>query len=77
MPEMSGRELVEQLATVRPRMKILYMSGYTTDAIVHHGTLIEGTNFIQKPFSPNDLLHKVREVNATSEVPKMSVFSSD
>lgn len=62
MPKMSGRELVERLAVARPGLKILYMSGYTDDAIVHRGMLDEGTNFLQKPFSIQALAGKVREV---------------
>jgi nitrogen-specific signal transduction histidine kinase/ActR/RegA family two-component response regulator len=62
MPQMSGRVLAERLVLVRPGIKILYMSGYTDDAIVHHGTLDPGTNFIAKPFSAADLTTKVRAV---------------
>ena len=43
-------------------MKVLFMSGYTDDAILHHGILHEGISFIQKPFSPDDLAKKVREM---------------
>jgi PAS domain S-box-containing protein len=61
MPLMSGRELAEQLRPLRPDMKVLYMSGYTDDAIVHHGVLEKGTAFIAKPFSIDSLALKLRE----------------
>jgi CheY-like chemotaxis protein len=62
MPQIGGRVLAETLVVARPGIKVLYMSGYTDDAIVHHGTLDPGTHFIAKPFSAADLVRKVREV---------------
>jgi two-component system, cell cycle sensor histidine kinase and response regulator CckA len=62
MPEMSGRELAEGLSAVRPLLKVLYMSGYTDNAIVHHGVLDPGITLIQKPFAPDAFAGKVREV---------------
>ena len=62
MPQMSGRELAESVRTIRPETRVLYMSGFTDDAVVHHGVVADGTCFIQKPFSPETLALKVREV---------------
>ncbi len=62
MPNISGRELAQQLSQGRPNIKLLFMSGYTDHSIVEHGILNEKTNFIQKPFSPEFLARKVREV---------------
>ena len=62
MPVMSGRELTDRLLLLQPKIKILYMSGYTDEAIVRHGVLEEGVNFFQKPFSMEALVLKVREV---------------
>jgi len=62
MPGMGGREIAEQVKPRRPGIKVLYMSGYTTNAIVHHGVLDPGTHFLQKPFTPASLAAKVREV---------------
>ena len=65
MPGTSGPELAARLATTRPGMKTVFMSGYSDDAIANHGVLGEGTHFIQKPFSPEDLAGKVRTVLGT------------
>ncbi|HEU4401460.1 MAG TPA: PAS domain S-box protein [Candidatus Polarisedimenticolia bacterium] len=62
MPVMGGPELAQILGGERPGMKILYMSGYTDDAIVHHGVLDEDVPFLQKPFTPDALARRVREV---------------
>jgi CheY-like chemotaxis protein len=62
MPGASGRELARQLQPVRPSTKVLYISGYTDDAIVHHGMLGPGLAFLQKPFTPGAFARKVREV---------------
>lgn len=62
MPGANGRELAQMVAPLQPEMKVLYMSGYTDDAIVQHGALSADTPFLQKPFTPATLARKVREV---------------
>jgi signal transduction histidine kinase/CheY-like chemotaxis protein len=62
MPGMGGRELVERLLRKRPNVSVIYTSGYTDNAIVHHGTLDAGTDFLAKPFNASTLLGKVKEV---------------
>ena len=67
MPGISGAQLAARLAPSRPEMKVLFVSGYTDDAIVHHGVLEAGPGaFLQKPFSPRVLAQKVSELLASS-----------
>ena len=67
MPGMSGRELAQQLGASHPQTKILFLSGYTEDAIVHQGVFEPGTAFLQKPFTLQVLSRKVREVLRTTK----------
>lgn len=61
MPEMNGRELSDQLQYAKPGLQCLYMSGYTEDAIAHHGVFDEGVHFIHKPFSRTEFSYRVSE----------------
>jgi len=62
MPGISGRQLAAQLVELRPRLRVLYMSGYTDDAIVNHGMLEPGIHYLQKPFTRDGLARKVHDV---------------
>ena len=62
MPELSGRDLARQLKAVKPNLKVLYMSGYTDHAVLRQGMLEPGAAFMQKPFRPEDLARRVRDV---------------
>jgi hypothetical protein len=62
MPKMSGREVSDSLQSLRPEVKVLYMSGYTISTVSHYGVLEKEANFIKKPFTPEGLALKVREV---------------
>jgi len=68
MPRMSGRLLAERLRTLRPGIRVLFMSGYTDDVILQNGVLELGTHFIQKPITPDSLTRKVRDVLDTEPV---------
>jgi DNA-binding response OmpR family regulator len=59
---LQGNELARAAGTLRPHLPVLYMSGYTRDAIVHAGRLDEGVNYLEKPFTPDGLANRVREV---------------
>ncbi len=61
MPQMGGRELADRLAEAHPETKIIFMSGYSDDAIAHHGVLQPGTAFIKKPFTSDTLTQRIRE----------------
>jgi PAS domain S-box-containing protein len=62
MPSMDGRQLADRLRARRPRLKVLYMSGYTDEAVLGHGVLPEGSAFVEKPFTPQTLMRRMREV---------------
>lgn len=62
MPQMSGKELSLKLKEVWPDIRVLYISGYTTNVISHHGILEAGVDYLQKPFSSFEFLTKVREI---------------
>jgi len=70
MPQMSGKELCDEIKSQLPQTEVLLMSGYTDDALAHHGVLDEGLFFLEKPFSPAKLARKVREV---LDAPKLTL----
>jgi PAS domain S-box-containing protein len=77
MPNLSGRELADLLAKHWPGIKVLFMTGYTDDAIVHHGVLKKGVELIQKPFSAEQLAIKVQKLLATTDQVARIVIADD
>lgn len=76
MPGMNGRDLAKRIASLRPTIKVLYMSGYTENTISHNGTLDPGVNLLQKPFNLQSLKEKVREVLDAESLPQGGIMSS-
>jgi len=68
MPEMNGLDLMKKITAMRPDIQCLFMSGYPADVIAHHGVLVKGVYFIQKPFTRDTLIDKIREIFADSAV---------
>jgi CheY-like chemotaxis protein len=74
MPHMSGRELAQRLTARRPGLRVLYMSGYTEDAIVHDGVLDADADLVPKPFTADALASRVREhLDAATRVPALAL----
>jgi two-component system cell cycle sensor histidine kinase/response regulator CckA len=72
MPGMSGRTLADHLRSENPSIKVLYLSGYTDDAVLRHGILPSDTHFLQKPFALHDLAAKVRHILDSPQAPRPS-----
>jgi len=64
MPDMNGREVARHIAQLRPKARILFMSGYTADVIAYRGELEADVEYLQKPFTPDSLARRIREVLA-------------
>ena len=75
MPGMNGGEMARQVEKLRPETRVLFMSGYTDNAVLQSGELRDGVAFLQKPFTPSNLGKKVREI--LDAKPKQPVSSSD
>jgi len=77
LPLMNGRALADKLTTARPGIKVLYVSGYAEETIGHHGVLDSGLSYLPKPFSPDQLAIKVREVLAARDRPVRILVADD
>ena len=69
MPKLNGRELYTAIATSRPELKVVYMSGYSADVLAPHGVLDHGVRLVHKPFLPDDLIDAVRDAIGMTELP--------
>jgi CheY-like chemotaxis protein len=74
MPQMGGEQLAVRMLSDRPALKVLFISGYTDTAVLQHGTLVPGTALLQKPFTPGQLVHRVRELLDTHKGPNQRVL---
>jgi two-component system cell cycle sensor histidine kinase/response regulator CckA len=77
MPKLNGRRLAERLLKLRPDMRVLFMSGYAENAIVHHGILDSGVAYLQKPLLPETLARRVHEVLDSARKPASSEDESE
>jgi CheY-like chemotaxis protein len=75
MPGMSGKELADRLTLMQPEAATLYISGYLDDGIMRYGVTGQGSNFLAKPFTPDELLHRVQELLNTAETDEMPALS--
>ena len=72
MPQMGGEQLAVRMLSERPTLKVLFISGYTDLAVLQHGTLMPGTALLQKPFTPGQLVHRVRELLDADQGPNQA-----